>query len=400
MNLAEYYEFDPISGFALVMFLILLLPRLFERIKLPGIIGILLSGFILGPKALGLIEADHEVIKFLSTVGKLMVMFFAGMEIDFEQFTQHWKRSFTFGILTFIIPLAAGFAIGRFAGFSPISSTVIGSLLASHTLVAFPILAKEGVLQNRAVTSSIGATIFTDIASLMTLAVCVSIFTTGFEPSTVGVRFLGMLIYFPAVLFGSRFIVKKLLHNMKDHEEHQTTLIVLIMAISALGAELIHLEGIIGAFIAGLAVGEVLRTGPTKEKLETLGNTLFIPMFFLMVGTLIDPLSFTRMSPGDILFAVAIVIGLIAAKALAAFTAAKLLKFNRAEAKTMWSLSIPQVAATLAAALVAYETVDSSGQTLISEVVLDTALVLMAVTTIIGPILTEFFSKSVSNEDR
>lgn len=398
MQLAKLLDLAPITGLVLVMFLILVLPRLFERLKMPGIIGLLLAGFILGPKAMGLIEADQDVLKFLSGVGKLMVMFFAGLEIDFEQFTKHWKRSVIFGSFTFIIPLTMGFTIAMIAGIHPLGSVVVGSLLASHTLVGFPILQKKGVLQNRAVTSSVGATIFTDIGSLMVLGICVSIFSTGFNGSELGFRFLGMALYFPIVLFGSRMIAKRVMPRLQDNEEQKTMLMILIMAAAAGGAEIIHLEGIIGAFIAGLAVGEVVRTGETKEKLETLGHTLFIPMFFLMVGTLIDPLSFTRMDVGDLIFAISIVVGLIVAKGVAAAISAKILGFTKGEGAMMWALSVPQVAATLAAALVAYETVNSEGQTLISEVVLDTALVLMAVTAVLGPVLTEFFAPKIDNK--
>ncbi len=393
-------QLDHLSGFVIVMFLMLVLPRLFERMKLPGLIGLLLSGFILGPKAFDILHADQDVLKFLSSVGKLMVMFFAGLEINMEQFSKHWKRSVLFGSLTFLIPLTAGCGIALAAGQPLVSAVLIGSLLASHTLVGFVVVQKKGILQNRAVTSSIGATIFTDIAALTVLSLCISVFTTGFDPQQLGLRMLGMLIYFPVVLIGGRFLAQKLMAHMKDSDEHRTLLMVFIMGIAAVIAELIHLEGIIGAFIAGLAVGEVLRNGKTKEKLETLGNTLFIPMFFLTVGTLIDPLSFTRMHLSDLLFALSIVGGLIGAKAAAAFLSARLLHFTRAEGAMMWSLSIPQVAATLAAALVAYETVNSNGDRLISDVVFDTALLLLAVTTILGPILTEKFSAKIRNEDQ
>ncbi len=400
MNLAEVLQLDQLSGFVIIMFLMLILPRLCERMKLPGLIGLLLSGFILGPKALDILHAEQDVLKFLSSVGKLMVMFFAGLEIDLGQFSKHWKRSMTFGSLTFFFPLATGCAIALAAGQPLVSAVLIGSLLASHTLVGFVIVQKKGLLQNRAVTSSIGATIFTDIAALTVLSLCISIFTTGFDPQQLGLQMLGMLIYFPVVLIGGRFLAQKLLAHMKDNDEHRTLLMIFIMVFAAVIAELIHLEGIIGAFIAGLAVGGVLRGCKTKEKLETLGNTLFIPMFFLTVGTLIDPLSFTRMHTPDLIFALSIVGGLVGAKAAAAFISAKLLHFTRAEGAMMWSLSIPQVAATLAAALVAYETVNSAGERLISEVVFDIALLLLAVTTILGPILTEKFSTKIRNEDQ
>lgn len=393
MDLAEILELAPITKLAIAMFLLLVLPRMFEHLRMPGVLGLLLSGFIFGPKALGLVDAQPEVVEFLANMGKLMVMFFAGLEVDFDEFVRHWKRSLTFGILTFLLPLLMGFSVSIFTGMGLLSAVVVGSLLASHTLVGFPVLQKKNLLQDRAVTTSIGATIFTDVASLMVLAVCVSIFTTGLDGRELGLRFLGMVIYFPVVLFCSKWIAGKFHPRLEDSEDHKTMLMIVIMASAAGIAELIHLEGIVGAFIAGLAVGEVVRGSRTQQKLETLGHTLFIPMFFLVVGAKVDPLSFTRMDPRDLAFAVSIISGLLLAKALAAFISVKMLGFKMREGAVMWSLSIPQVAATLAAALVAYDTINSRGERLLSDVVLDTALVLMAVTTILGPVLTDLFTK-------
>ena len=185
MHLAELLKLDPISEFVIIMFLMLVLPRLFERIRLPGLIGLLLSGFVLGPMALGVIDADKDVIKFLSTVGKLMVMFFAGLEIDMEQFLRHWRRSLTFGFLTFSIPLTVGFGVSTAFGVPVFGALTVGSLLASHTLVGFVIIQKLGLAQDRAVSCSVGATIFTDIAALMVLAMCVTAFTTGLDAGTL-----------------------------------------------------------------------------------------------------------------------------------------------------------------------------------------------------------------------
>ena len=161
---------DPISDFVLVMFMILLLPKLLERIKLPGIMGLLLGGFILGPTLIGILTPGQGVMGFLADVGKLMVMFFAGLEIDFDQFFKSWRKSMIFGFLTFIIPLSAGIILSLLFDFSLIPAVLIGSLLASHTLISPPILIKYKVVKREAVAVTVGATIFTDIASLMVLS--------------------------------------------------------------------------------------------------------------------------------------------------------------------------------------------------------------------------------------
>ncbi len=167
------------------------------------------------------------------------------------------------------------------------------------------------------------------------------------------------------------------------------------MTVAAVGAEIIHLEGIVGAFIGGLAVSEVIRDCEVKKNLENIANTLFIPMFFIAIGAMIDPSSFTRMGGKDYLFAIGIIGGLIVAKYLAAKISATALGFSKREGNLMWALSTPQLAATIAAALVAREAINSSNQPLINETVFDTILMLMAITAIIGPLLAEKFSKKL-----
>jgi len=384
---------DPISDFVLVMFMILLLPKLMEKIKLPGIMGLLVGGFILGPSLMGILTPGQGVMGFLADVGKLMVMFFAGLEIDFDQFFKSWRKSMIFGVLTFILPLLAGFGFSLLFGLSLVSALLIGSLLASHTLISLPILIKYKIVKREAVAVTVGATIFTDIASLMVLSVCVSLYTVGFSWQVLSVRMIGLIIYLPLVLFGAKWLADKYFQWMEKDEDNKTIMMLFIMTLAAAGAELIHLEGIVGAFIGGLAVNKVIHGGIVKEKLETLGNTLFIPMFFLIIGALIDPSSFAHMQRVDFIFMVGIILLLLTAKFLAAQFASFVLHYKREDTKLMWALSIPQVAATLAAALVAYQTVNRSGVTLIPKMVFESILALMAVTTIIGPVLTEYFVK-------
>jgi Kef-type K+ transport system membrane component KefB len=386
---------DPISDFVLVMFMILLLPKLLERIKLPGIMGLLLGGFILGPTLIGILTPGQGVMGFLADVGKLMVMFFAGLEIDFDQFFKSWRKSMIFGFLTFIIPLSAGIILSLLFDFSLIPAVLIGSLLASHTLISLPILIKYKVVKREAVAVTVGATIFTDIASLMVLSMCVSLYTVGFSLQILSVRLLGLIVYLPLVLFGAKWLADKYFRWMEENEDNKTIMMLFIMTLAAAGAELIHLEGIVGAFIGGLAVNKVLHGGGVKQKLETLGNTLFIPMFFLIIGAMIDPSSFAGMRGIDYFFAGGMIILLVAAKFIAAKFASFLLRYKKHDSDVMWSLSIPQVAATLAAALVAYQTVNLDGDRLISKMVFDAILMLMAVTTVIGPILTEHFVKKL-----
>ena len=378
--------------FAIVMFFILVIPKLFEKIHLPGLVGLLLCGLLLGPNGLNLNNGHGQLF---SDVGKLMVMFFAGLEIDYEDFVLNKYKSLIFGMATFLLPLGAGMIIGLSFGYSFNTSLLIGSLLASHTLLAMPILIRYGIVNIEAVNVTVGATIFTDIAALIVLTACVSLHTVGFAPKILAVRLIGALIYLPALLFVARKVAKFFIPRMHNNEDSKTILILVIMVVAAVGAEMIHLEGIVGAFIGGLAVGEIIRGSKTKAKLETLGNTLFIPAFFIAVGALIKPMSFLKLRGSNLWFVIFIVGGLISTKFLASFIASKILRYKKTEMLTMWSLSVPQVAATLAAALVAFETKNADGVSLISESVFDTIIILVAVTSILGLTLTERFAKRI-----
>jgi Kef-type K+ transport system membrane component KefB len=389
---------DPISDFVIVMFIIMLLPKLTEKLKLPGIFGLLMGGFILGPNLLGIITPGEGIMSFLADVGKLMVMFFAGLEIDFDEFLKSWRKSVLFGILTFGIPLLAGFGLSIAFGFSNISALLIGSLLASHTLISLPILIKYKIIKNEAIAVTVGATIFTDIAALLVLSLCVSLHTVGFSWKILSIRFIGLALYLPTILFSAKWLAGKYFSWIEKDEDNKTIMMLFIMTFAAATAELIHLEGIVGAFIGGLAVNEIIRNGKVKKNLEVLGNILFIPMFFLIVGALINPNSFTKINDTGYIFVISIILILITAKYLAAKTAGFLLKYSHGESNIMWSLSIPQVAATLAAALVAFQSKNSNGERLINETVFDSILILMAITTILGPLLTEFFTKKMHNK--
>jgi Kef-type K+ transport system membrane component KefB len=251
---------------------------------------------------------------------------------------------------------------------------------------------KLGKLQNEAVTVTIGATVFTDVAALMVLAVCIPIHVSGFAPETFALQVFELGVYVPTVIVGLGWVAQKLF-AYKPPKEGQFALMLLLVAVAAVGAEAIHLEGIIGAFLAGLAVNTATRNSEAKHELEFIGNHLFIPVFFLTIGFLIDIRTFANTLVEQFGLVFGIVGGLIGAKYLAAELARRAFGYTRLEGLTMWSLSIPQVAATLAAALVAYNTTNSADERLIGEPVLNSVIVLLVVTSVLGPILTERFAK-------
>ncbi|BAZ39198.1 sodium/hydrogen exchanger [Calothrix sp. NIES-4101] len=386
---------SPIIAFTILLIVIFAIPPLFERLKLPGLVGLLVAGVILGNSGLKLLNHDSETIKLLSEIGKIYLMFVAGLEIDLGQFRKTKNRSIVFGVLTFLVPLIAGIIVGKIFNFSWNTSVLIGSLLASHTLLAYPIVSRLGVVNNEAVTVTIGATIFTDTGALLVLAVCVGIHGGEFTALSLVSLLAGLVIYSAIVLFGFDWAGKEFFKRTGDEQSNQFLFILLALFLASVGAQIVGVEKIVGAFLAGLAVNDVLGRSPVKEKIEFVGSALFIPCFFVDMGLLIDIPSFIK-TLSSIGITIAIVVALIGSKFVAAYLAKLLYRYNNAELLTMWSLSLPQVAATLAAALVAYQSINSANERLINNAVLNSIIVLMLITSILGPMITARFASALT----
>jgi nucleotide-binding universal stress UspA family protein len=237
------------------------------------------------------------------------------------------------------------------------------------------------VINNEAVVVTIGATIFTDIGSLLVLAICVGINKGNFNTLSLFSLLLALLLYSALILFGFNWLGKEVFRRSGDQEGSQFLFTLLVVFVSALGAELIGVEKIIGAFLAGLAVNSVIGEGPVQEKILFVGNVLFIPIFFVDIGLLIDLPAFIR-SLGALELTLAIVTGLIFSKFLAALLAQLAYRYSWREGIVMWSLSMPQVAATLAATFVGYR------EGMLTEDVLNSVIVLMLITATLGPLIT------------
>jgi Kef-type K+ transport system membrane component KefB len=384
-----------LARFAVAMAIILVVPALCQKARLPSVVGLLLAGVVFGPHGLHVGPKSHEVAHFFADVGKLLLMFFAGLEIDLVQFRRTGRRSLAFGLATFVLPLAGGSLAGLSFGYGWLAALLIGSLLASHTLLGYPIVQRLGLSRDEAVTVTVGATVFTDVASLMALAVCIPIHVAGFSAKAFLVQLAQLAVYVPLVVFGLGRLTEWLMPRVKT-KEGQFLVMLLAVAVAAIGAEAINLEGIIGAFLAGLALNRAAQESRAKHELEFLGNTLFIPMFFITIGFLIDPRVFAATLFAHLGLVVAIVGGLIVSKLLAALLSRRAFEYSRDQGLLMWSLSLPQVAATLAAAMVAFEAKDARGRGLIDEPVFNTVIVLMVVTSVLGPVLTEQFGKRLA----
>ena len=185
MNYHEIFQNLPIIGrFSIIFSLIVILPKIAERMKLPGVVGLICGGIIMGPDLLGLVNPQGTTFKLFNELGKLLLMFFAGFEINLHDFKQAGKKASTFGFLTFAVPMLVGTMVGYFLGFGWNGAILIGSLMASHTLLGLPVIKELGLIRSQAVIVTVGATIFTDISSMLVLAVCLSIHVTGFSDAS------------------------------------------------------------------------------------------------------------------------------------------------------------------------------------------------------------------------
>lgn len=389
-----------LARFAIALIVFIIVPALCGRVRLPAVVGLLAAGVVLGPYGLGLTPKNPEVSHFFADIGKLLLMFFAGLEIDLTQFQRVRNRALAFGVASFGLPLVMGIALGKIFGYGWLSAFLIGSVFASHTLLGYPIVQRLGLVRNEAVTVTIGATIFTDVAALLVVAVCIPIHTAGFSTSAFLVQLLELAIYIPVVLIGLGQAARYLLARLQAKKDGQLLAMLLIVVIAAIGAEAIHLEGIIGAFLAGLAVNRAVENSSAKVELEFLGNTLFIPAFFVTIGFLIDVRVFGATLASNLALVCAIVATPIIAKWIAAVATQKCLAYSRDEGHIMWALALPQVAATLAVALTAYQAKDAAGNSLIDEPILNSVLVLVVVSSVLGPVLTEVFGKRMAAKEK
>lgn len=400
-HLLDFFQsFPPMARLAIILFLLLVVPMLCRRLSLPSVVGLLVSGIIIGHHGLRIIPEHPTVSNFMSDIGKLMLMMFAGIEIDHGLFRTIWRRSLLLGGLTFSLPLVTGTVVGLVFGYYWVSALLIGSLLASHTLLGFPIVQQAGIARTDPVVITSGATVFTDVAALLVLAVCLPIHQTGFSAASMALQLVLLLLYVPLVIIGIGRLGNWLLPRFRDTAEQQFSLVLFLMILAAFGAEIIHLEPIVGAFMVGLAIGPVAKRAKGFEKLEFLGLYLFIPFFFLNIGFQIDLAVFWQALRDNAALAATVVGGLLISKYLAALAVQKLYRFSRLQGLLVWSLTLPQVAATMAAALVAYNTVNGQGQRLIDTPVLNTIIVLMVVTALLGPVLTSRFTRRIVQEEQ
>lgn len=383
---------NPVLVFSLVLLIILLSPILLRRLNVPGIIGLIISGVIIGPYGLNLLEKNSAVDLF-STIGLLYIMFIAGLELDMNEFKSNRNKSLLFGFFTFIIPLSIGFPICYyFLQYDFDASFLTASMFATHTLVAYPIVSKLGIAKNQAVAITVGGTILTDTAVLIILAVILSSSQGGLTQEfwfRLGIS----LAIFSTIMFIIVPRVAKWFFRKLESEKHSHYIFVLAnVFFAAFLAEVAGVEPIIGAFVAGLALNKLIpHSSALMNRIEFIGNALFIPFFLISVGMLVD-ISVILKGPQAMIVATTLSMAALFSKWFAAFFTQKVFKYSAAQRQLIFGLSSAHAAATLAVILVGYKA------QILDENILNGTIILILITCLVASFTVEKAAKKIVME--
>ena len=391
---------NPVLIFSVILFIILFAPLVLHRFKIPDIVGLIIAGALIGPYGLHIMDRDSSIVLF-GTVGLLYIMFVAGLEIDMADFKKNSKRSLIFGLYTFFIPMI----LGTFAGvylldFSYPTSILLASMFASHTLVTYPIVSKYGITKNRAVNVAIGGTVITCLLALLVLAVIVGM-STGELTQGFWIRLGVSTVLFAFIVLWVFPVVGHWYLKRYDDRVGQFIFVLGLVFLASFLAEAAGLEAIIGAFLAGLALNRLIpNTSALMNRIEFVGNALFIPFFLIGVGMLVNfHVFFNDLT--SIWVAVVMTVVATVSKFIPAWLIQRNFKFTSSERTLIFGLSNAQAAATLAAVLVGYNVIlgtTPNGEPirLLNESVLNGTIVMILVTCIVASFATQKGAQEVA----
>lgn len=394
---------DPVLKFLLILLIILAAPLLLNKLRIPHLLGLIIAGAIIGPHGFNLVLRDSSII-LSGTAGLLYIMFLAGLEIDMADFKRNSTKSLAFGMYTFLIPMILGTVVGIWVlRFNILTSVLLASMFASHTLIAYPIISKLGICKNKAVSITVGGTMITDTLALLVLTIIVGM-ATGQVNDMFWIRLgVSILIFALIVLFGFPFIGRWFFKHVHDNISQYIFVLVMVFLGSFL-AQVAGMEAIIGAFLSGLALNRLIpQSSPLMNRVEFVGNAIFIPFFLLGVGMLIDYrtffTSFETIKVGLIMIIVA-----TAAKYIAAWMTQKTFHLSTDQRSVIFGLSNAQAAATLAAVMVGYNVItgtDANGEPirLLNESVLNGTILMILVTCTIASFAAQKGAHNIAAQD-
>jgi Kef-type K+ transport system membrane component KefB len=381
---------NPVLILALTLLIILFSPLLFRRFRIPGIIGLIIAGVIIGPNSFHIIESTNS-FELLSKTGLLYIMFLAGLEIDMQELQQNRNKSIVFGALTFLIPISIGYFVCAYVfNFSLWSSVLLASIFSTHTLLSYPIVSNMGIVKNRAVQIAFGGTIITDSAVLILLGIITNVVTGEIN----GAFWLRVIISLSLLLFSTLYLLPKItkwfFRNIEAQASSQYIYVLAVVFIAGFLSELAGVEPIIGAFLAGLGLNKVIPNNSIlMNRIVFIGNTLFIPFFLISAGMLVDLRLFFKGTNALIFAGILSVVGVVT-KYLAAYFTALIYKYNKYERNIIFGLSVSHAAATLAVIKVGFDI------GLFDQNVINGTIILILVSCLVSSFVSERAARNIA----
>ena len=374
---------EPVIIIALLLTIILIGPVVFERIRIPSIVGLLLSGALIGQHGFNLVGSDLE-FSLLGTMGLLYLMFLAGLEIDLIDFIENKLKSIFIGLASYLVPFLLGYLVSRhLLEYSVHASWLIGAMLSSHTLISYPLMGRLGIVNKSIVTIIVGATIIADILALVSMELIINFYDKGLEIRSMLELGLGFLLFFMFIFLIIPRLSRYFLNRYEGELGVQYIFVMVMLFFSAGIAFLLEIEPILGAFFSGLVLNrQIINTSPLYKRIEFIGQNLFIPLFLISIGMLANFRVYID-DPRQIWLLLILIVAAVLSKYLSAYVSKLVFRLSRAETNLVFGMSVSRAASAVAIILIGFNV------GLISESILNNTVILILVTSILSTYVTQ-----------
>ena len=380
---------EPLAIISLVLAMILLVPMVCRKIRIPSIVGFIIMGILVGPYGFELLGGG-ATIQSLGKIGMLYIMLQAGIEVDVNDFRQQRTHAVIFGFYSFILPFILGIGTSLLLGFDLVTSALMGAMYGSHTLMTYPIVSRYGVQKNAATNIAVGGTMLTITLSLLVLAILrnkvydASISTWGLVGRialTIGV----ITIVFP-------WLAQRFFKRWSD-ATRGFLIVMTMMVMAAWLADWAELEGILGAFLCGVSLNKLVpNLGPVMQRINFVGNNLFVPLFLLGVGMMID-VSYLWSGWTTLIIAITMIATKLASKWIAAWMAQKSFKLQVEERQLIFGLTHATAAGTLAIVTIGFQL------HIFGDEILNAAVLMILVLCTTASFVTEYAAKKLALQE-
>ena len=390
---------DPTLIFFVVLLIILFAPIVMSKLRIPHIIGMVLAGVVIGQYGFNILERDNS-FELFGRVGLYYIMFLAGLEMDMQGAKKQSQRFLIFGLLTCLVPLILTYVMAiAFLGYSGKASFLLGCIMASNTLIAYPIIGRYGLQRHPSVVLSVGSSMISLFLALVMLAAL----SGSFENNSGWMFWFLFVAKFALFCAGSIILIPKLTrYFLRRYSDAvmQYIFVLGIMFLSASLTSLIGLEGIFGAFFSGLILNRYIpHVSPLMNRIEFIGNALFIPYFLIGVGMLINVR--TLFSGIDVLWVVFLIVFFgTFGKAAAAYISSLLFRLSKADGNMMFGLTSAHAAGAIAMVMVGMRLEVAPGQYLVSDDMLNGVVIMILFTCIISTMMTEHASQQIIIQEK